>query len=187
MELEHAIQAYLNGYFPMAHEGELQFYECDPRSIYTFDLFHTPRRLKRIFSRSPFDYRFDQDFKTVVEGCRHNRDEWISDELQDLYLDLHDLGIAHSIEAWHDDRLVGGIYGTHFGAAFLAESMFHIEEHASNCCLLFLVDHLHKRGFHFIDIQYPNPHTARFNPQSLAVADYRKKYQLAQSIQRPFK
>lgn len=162
--IQQTIQAYKNGAFPMAENGIIGFYTCDPRSVFFFDQFHTPRRLKRIQKKSPLYFSVNRAFEHVVQCCRLGREEWISDQLVEIYLDLHDLRIAHSIEAWQDDKIVGGIYGTQFGAAFIAESMYHTTSHASNLCLLFLIELLQKSGFHFCDIQYANMHTERFNP-----------------------
>lgn len=158
------IRAYREGSFPMAEDGALHYYNCNPRSIFFFDSFHIPKRLKRIAKQKPFQFSRDKVFEKVVQCCRQNRSEWISDELLEIYLELHQMGIAHSFEAWDNEVLVGGLYGTHFGAAFLAESMFHSKSHASNLCLLYLMDCLKRSGFHFCDIQYANEHTKRFNP-----------------------
>ena len=100
----------------------------------------------------------------MIQGCRRDRTEWISDELVEIYKALHQLGIAHTFEAWQGDELAGGIYGMSFGAAFMAESMFHNIQHGSNCALLFMIDCLSHSNYHFCDIQYSNEHTERFNP-----------------------
>lgn len=158
------IRAYKDGAFPMAEDGELGFYSCDPRSVFMFDSFHAPKRLLRIYRGQPFDLHIDSAFGEVVENCRVGRPEWISPQLAEIYAELFSRGHAHSVEAWKDGNLVGGIYGTQFGAAFLAESMFHTETHASNVCLIFLMERLKAGGFLFCDIQYANPHTLRFHP-----------------------
>lgn len=150
----------------MAENGKLGYYECDPRAILTFESFHIPRRLLRTWRQRPYEMKIDRAFLDVVSNCRKDRPEWISSELVDIYLSLHECGYAHSVEAWLGDRLVGGLYGMAIGSVFMAESMFHSESNASNCCLIFLMDILERGGFSFCDIQYPNDHTLRFKPES---------------------
>ena len=156
----------------MAENGVLGFYTCDPRSVFFFDSFHIPKRLKRIYNKNVFEFKIDSCFEEVVQGCREERPEWISEELTQIYRELYFLGKAHSFEAWKDNKLVGGVFGTCFGSAFLAESMFHIESHASNCCLVFMMDWLKKNEFHFCDIQYSNEHTIRFKPLDVPVRQF---------------
>lgn len=156
----------------MSEDGELRFYTCDPRSVYRFESFHIPRRLKRIARQQPFEIRVDHAFELVVQNCRLGRPEWISDLMVELYVELHRRGHAHSVEAWQDGRLVGGLYGTQFGAAFMAESMFHTATHASNLCLVALMEKLQAGGFAFCDIQYANEHTAIFNPEQISQAEF---------------
>jgi len=176
------IAAYRQGAFPMAQDGELGFYQCDPRSIYFFDQFHRPKRLKRTMRQGQFQFSVDQCFEEVIQGCRRDRPEWISDELVQIYLSLHELGIAHSFEAWQGDELAGGVYGMAFGAAFMAESMFHNITHGSNLALMYGIDCLESSGFHFCDIQYSNEHTERFKPVQVPKANFRKMLDEAMKI-----
>lgn len=166
------INAYQNGSFPMAEKGVLGFYTCDPRSVFFFDSFHIPKRLKRIYKQNPFQLKVDTAFNDVVNKCRLDRPEWISEELTLIYSELYFLGKAHSFEAWNNGKLVGGVFGTCFGSAFLAESMFHHTKNASNCCLIYMMNWLQNKGFHFCDIQYANDHTNRFNPIDVPIRQF---------------
>ncbi|MBF0244844.1 MAG: leucyl/phenylalanyl-tRNA--protein transferase [Planctomycetes bacterium] len=177
--VERVIDAYLHGAFPMAEQGELCFFTCDPRFVFLFDQVHIPKRLARIARSSPFEILIDSDFPAVVEACRRGRPEWISAELVAVYVQLFERGLAHSIEAWQDGRLVGGVYGTHFGAAFMAESMFHTESNASGVCLVELLRRLKEGGFAFCDIQYPNEYTSRFRPVSWSKREFLHRYRKA--------
>jgi leucyl/phenylalanyl-tRNA---protein transferase len=170
--IDQVISAYQGGSFPMAEKGVLGFYTCDPRSVFFFDSFHIPKRLKRIYNQKIFQIKVDTVFNDVVEHCRKDRPEWISNELSQIYSELYFLGKAHSFEAWENDNLVGGVFGTCFGSAFLAESMFHLTKNASNCCLIYMMEWLKEKSFHFCDIQYANDHTARFNPVDVPLRQF---------------
>ena len=158
----------------MAENGVLGLYTCDPRSVFFFDSFHIPRRLKRIYNKNPLKITVDKAFIDVVHKCRENRPEWINEDLVSIYSELYSLGYAHSFEAWDSEELVGGIFGTCFGSAFLAESMFHLQTHASNICLVYMMEWLEKKSFHFCDIQYANEHTNRFNPTEVPLIQFNK-------------
>ena len=177
--VEATIAAYQAGYFPMSEDGELDYFTCDPRSLYLFDCFHVPTKLRRFYRKHTFDLKIDNAFESVVRACRVGRPEWISEFQVQLYVELFDRGCAHSIEAWQDGKLAGGIFGTHFGAAFLAESMFYQVTQASSVCLVYLMERLQHAGFHFCDIQYANEHTARFNPVDIELPEFQKMYQRA--------
>lgn len=167
--------AYADGAFPMAEEGHLQFFHCDPRSVLEFNSFHVPKRLARIVKKAPFRITVDRAFERVVRGCRADRPEWISEELVQLYLELHREGFAHSIEAWQGEQLAGGIYGMALGSAFMAESMFHNVTHASNVCLVELMQTLKACEFDFCDIQYANEHTVRFGPETIPLETFKDR------------
>ena len=177
--VEATVAAYLAGYFPMSEDGELDYFTCDPRSLYLFDSFHVSTKLRRLYRKHTFDLKIDNAFESVVRACRAGRPEWISEFQVQLYVELFHRGCAHSIEAWEDGELAGGIFGTHFGAAFLAESMFYHVTHASNVCLIYLMERLEAGGFHFCDIQYANEHTARFNPVDIELPEFQRMYQRA--------
>ena len=178
-KVENTLMAYLSGAFPMAEQGRLGYFECDPRSVLCFDSFHIPQRLARRWRQQAFTFKLDTAFVQVVQCCREGRPEWISDELLAIYTELHKMGIAHSFEAWQEDRLVGGVYGMALGSAFLAESMFHRASHASNLCVVYMMELLQKSGFDFCDIQYANDHTLIFEPEQWPLAKFKDKFEEA--------
>jgi leucyl/phenylalanyl-tRNA--protein transferase len=169
------LTAYRRGLFPMAdpHDGNrLAWYEADPRGIIPLDAFHAPRRLLRYMKQ--FEFALDRDFEGVIDGCKRPV-TWISGEIREAYVALHRAGHAHSVEAWKDGKLAGGLYGVHVGGAFMAESMFHRVSNASGSCVVRLIDHLRERGFALLDIQQVLPNTARFGAVEISRAEYLRR------------
>src|SRR2546423_1327662 len=119
-------RAYREGVFPMGEPetGEIYWFAPDPRAILELDEFHVPRRLARTIRQGVFDIRINTAFAEVMRGCAERPETWISDDLFFAYTDLHRRGRAHSVEAWLDGELVGGLYGVSLGGAFMGESMF---------------------------------------------------------------
>ncbi|MEB3222513.1 MAG: leucyl/phenylalanyl-tRNA--protein transferase [Candidatus Sericytochromatia bacterium] len=157
------LHAYPLGIFPMADDiGQIGWYRPTLRAVFPLDGFRVPRSLAKVLRRGPFEFRRDTAFEAVVAGCADRAETWLSPEIQQVFVALHQLGHAHSVEAWRDDRLVGGLYGLALGGAFFGESMFSREPEASKACLVHLVAHLRARGFTLLDSQLPNPHLARF-------------------------
>lgn len=163
------VAAYASGWFPMAvDEGDIRWYSPDPRGIIPLDAFHVPRRLARVMRGSAFTIAIDRDFESVIRACASvPRDEdeggtWIDDDIRESYCALHDEGLAHSVEAWQGERLVGGLYGVALGGAFFGESMFHEVTDASKVVLAALVDRLRARGYTLLDVQWVTPHLEQF-------------------------
>jgi leucyl/phenylalanyl-tRNA--protein transferase len=170
------LNAYANGWFPMAvAPGDIRWYSPDPRGIIPLDTFHVPARLARTLRTRPFEIRIDSAFRAVIEGCAERPDEdgnWNDGEIIESYCALHEQGIAHSIEAWQDGRLAGGLYGVALGGAFFGESMFHRARDASKAALVALVAQLRARHFTLLDIQWITEHLAQFG----AVEVPRRRY-----------
>lgn len=168
------LAAYRRGLFPMADSraGEFAWYEADPRGVIPLDAPHVPKRLRRYMKG--FEFSLDRAFEDVIDGCARPR-TWISREIRRAYVELHRLGHAHSVEAWAGGRLAGGLYGVHLGAAFMAESMFHVESNASGACLATLIDHLRARKFELLDIQEVTPTTKRYGGVWISKAEYLKR------------
>jgi leucyl/phenylalanyl-tRNA--protein transferase len=160
------LSAYANGWFPMASPpGDIRWYSPDPRGIIPLDTFHVPRRLARSLRRQPFEIRVDTDFRAVIAACAERIDDegnWIDHEILESYCVLHELGVAHSVEAWKDGTLAGGLYGVGIGAAFFGESMFHRVNDASKAALAALIDRLRARGYVLLDTQWVTQHLAQF-------------------------
>jgi leucyl/phenylalanyl-tRNA--protein transferase len=174
--------AYRQGVFPMADSdrGRIEWFSPDPRGIIPLERFSTPRSLARVVRQGRFDVRTDTAFETVMRQCAGPRPDdagtWIDDRLVAAYVELHTQGMAHSVEAWRDDTLVGGLYGVHIGGAFFGESMFIRPEaggtNASKVCLVHLVERLRDRGFTLLDTQFWNEHLEQFGCVEIPRADY---------------
>ena len=158
------VAAYETGYFPMAmDDGEIRWYSPDPRGILPLERFHAPRRLMRVIRSGRFEVSVDRAFRQVMEGCAADREDgtWINDEILDSYCALHELGLAHSVEAWESGALAGGLYGVSLNGAFFGESMFHRVSDASKVALWALVSRLRERSFVLLDIQWLTPFLGR--------------------------
>jgi leucyl/phenylalanyl-tRNA--protein transferase len=173
------LAAYASGWFPMADdEGEISWYSPDPRGIIPLEAFHVPTRLRRVARRGAFRIEIDTAFADVIRACADaERDPadsgtWISEEIIDSYCALHDLGHAHSVEAWSGDQLVGGLYGVALGGAFFGESMFHRATDASKVTLIALVDRLRAHGFGLLDTQWVTDHLQQFGAIEIPRSEY---------------
>lgn len=166
-------------------DGSLAWYDPDPRGVLPLDTFHVPRRLAKSLRAQPFELRADTAFRTVMEECARaapgRETTWISDELVDAYVELHELGFAHSVEAWRGGVLVGGLYGVAVGGVFAGESMFSRATDASKAALVHLVDVLRAGGFVLLDTQFVTSHLARFGAVEIPRAQYRAR--LARALQ----
>lgn len=163
------LKAYAVGIFPMAESADdpgLYWIEPESRGIMPLDRFHVPRRLKRTVAQGDFEIRIDHDFDAVIAGCAAPAEgrvkTWINDRIRQLYGELFTLGHCHTVEAYEDGRLVGGLYGIALGAAFFGESMFSRERDASKVALVHLVARLRVGGFKLLDTQFTTRHLKQF-------------------------
>ncbi len=160
------LQAYASGWFPMAvAPGEIRWYSPDPRGIIPLDTFHVSRRLARALRAKRFEIRVDTAFRDVITACAQREDSdgnWIDAEIVESYTSLHAAGHAHSVEAWLDGALAGGLYGVSLGGAFFGESMFHHVGDASKAALVALVDRLRAAGYTVLDTQWVTRHLEQF-------------------------
>lgn len=158
------LRAYSIGVFPMAesaHDPWLHWIEPRQRGIIPFDHLHISRSLAKTLRANPFDIRINSDFPRMIEACATARETtWISHRLRMLYNELHEQGYAHSVEAWLDGKLVGGLFGIALGGAFFGESMFHTKRDASKIALTHLVARLIAGQFRLLDTQFITPHLA---------------------------
>jgi leucyl/phenylalanyl-tRNA--protein transferase len=160
--------AYSRGIFPWPHEGvPLLWFSPDPRFVLTPESAHVARSLRREMRRGTFGVRADTAFREVIRGCstrpRPGQDgTWITEEMIAGYTALHEEGLAHSIEAWRDGRLVGGLYGIALGGVFFGESMFALEPNASKVAFATLLANLIRWGFALVDCQAYTDHLATF-------------------------
>jgi leucyl/phenylalanyl-tRNA--protein transferase len=194
---EVVLAAYCEGAFPMSDPdtGEVAFYTCSPRSIVPLDdRFHVPRSLARVVRSRRFSIRFNTAFAETIRACAVDRDadnrNWIGPAIVAVYEELHAMGFAHSLEAWRDGRLVGGLYGVALGGAFFGESMFcrpaEGGRDASKVCLVHLVEHLRERGFALLDTQYASAHLDRFGTVDLTPEEYLSELYRALLLKRSF-
>ena len=158
-------------------DGQIGWFSPDPRGILPLDGVHTPARLARVIRSGRFEIRVDRNFEGVIRACAADREDgtWISEEIIESYMALHELGIAHSVEAWRAGRLVGGLYGVHMGGAFFGESMFHHETDASKVALMALVSRMRARGMSLLDVQWVTPHLAQFGAVEISRDEYLKR------------
>jgi leucyl/phenylalanyl-tRNA--protein transferase len=155
------INAYAQGIFPMADAlGRIRWYAPDPRAILEHHNLHISRSLRATLRKKIYEIRMDTAFERVMRCCAAREETWINEEFIKTYTYLHYAGLAHSVEAWRDGRLVGGLYGVAIGGAFMGESMFSRATDASKVCLVALVEHLQARGYVLHDTQFLTPHLA---------------------------
>ena len=171
---ELVLRAYCQGLFPMARSrrGPIEWYRPDPRAVFDLQQVHLSRRLRRTLRRGVFTVQVDADFAGVVAACADRPDTWISPDIQRVYHALHALGFAHSVEAYRDGELVGGLYGVALGGAFMGESMFHRATDASKVCFAHLVEGLQARGFVMLDTQCMTEHLASLGALYISAAQY---------------
>jgi leucyl/phenylalanyl-tRNA--protein transferase len=174
------LDCYRRGVFPMAEtRKDDSFFLVEParRGVLPLKGFHVPRRLARRVRGDPFEIRLDTAFSTVValcaEGAPGRWETWINAPIERLYADLFARGHAHSVEAWRDGNLVGGLYGVSIGGAFFGESMFSRATDASKVALVHLVGRLIAGGYRLLDTQFVNDHLTQFGVEDIAKADYR--------------
>jgi leucyl/phenylalanyl-tRNA--protein transferase len=164
LSLERLILAYQNGIFPWYSEGNpIMWFSPDPRLILFPDELRISKSLRRVINLEKFETRFDTCFEEMIVKCatverKHQDATWITSDMTDAYVQLHNEGFAHSVETLYEDELVGGLYGISLGGAFFGESMFHSMNNASKVSLCRLVEKLKSWGFDFIDSQIPTNH-----------------------------
>jgi len=179
------LRAYATGIFPLADErGRVYWFSPDPRAVLRPHECRLPRNARREARPGRFDIRVDTAFEQVIAACSHRPEgTWISRELTEAYCLLHELGFAHSVEAWHEGRLAGGLYGVALGAVFFGESMFHRVSGASNAALVWLIQRYRQVEGSLIDIQWLTPHLQAFG--AVEVPRTRYLQMLAACLRRP--
>lgn len=170
------LEAYAQGVFPMANEGEIQWFSPERRGLIPLDdRFHIPHGLAKSLKRKPFEIRWDTAFREVMLGCAARAETWINPIILESYCHLHKLGHAHSVECWDADGLQGGLYGVSLPGVFFGESMFSRKTDASKIALVGLVHGLRQKGYTLLDTQWMTDHLSQFGGYELS----RKKYHAA--------
>jgi len=174
LRVETLREAYRKGIFPWPHDSvPLPWFSPRRRAVLFLDELHVGRSLQRAAKRSTLTFTIDRDFRSVIRACaamaRPEQDgTWIHPNIIAAYTRLHAAGDAHSIEAWQDAELAGGLYGVDAGGLFTGESMFHLQPDSSKLALLFLADHLRARGVKLIDCQVMTPHMRALGAREIA-------------------
>jgi leucyl/phenylalanyl-tRNA--protein transferase len=188
--IDDLIDCYRRGVFPMAdarHDRRVFLVDPARRGVIPLDGFHVSRRLARTIRGDRFEVRTDTAFSTVVAACAAPRagrmETWINEPIQAMCEALFERGVAHSVEAWREGRLVGGLYGLELGGAFFGESMFSLERDASKVALAHLVARLKVGGFRLLDAQFQTEHLSGFGAQEISRAEYAA--QLADALVAP--
>ena len=176
------LAGYKLGCFPMAQDRnsvEVDWYAPDPRAIIPLDSFHVSKNLIKVVKRKVFDVATNRDFVGTMLGCADRKDTWISDQIVDAYTGLHHMGLAHSIECWQNEELVGGLYGVAIGGAFFGESMFNRVTDASKVALVHLVHRLKSKGYTLLDTQFTTSHLRRFGAIEIPREEYERELKKA--------
>jgi len=173
------VNAYRHGIFPWYSDGEpILWWSPAPRCVLHPAGVHVSRRLRRRYNQGHFSLTVDQAFARVIEACagprRDHAGTWITDEMRDAYIRLHELGIAHSVEAWVDNELVGGIYGLALGQIFFGESMFSTHQDASKIALVALCRQLRQWNFILLDCQLVNPHLMSMGAEAITRLEFQR-------------
>jgi len=184
------LQCYARGVFPMGEardDPRVYLVEPEMRGVIPLDGFHIPTRLRRTVRSEPFEVRVDTAFGAVIDACAASapgrEDTWINAPIRRLYLELHAMGRAHSIECWRDEVLVGGLYGVTLGGAFFGESMFSRATDASKVALVHLVARLKRGGWRLLDAQFRTPHLDQFGLIETPQFVYLKMLERALTVQ----
>ena len=183
------LRAYAMGIFPMAEARDnplIHWVDPRHRGILPINAPHISASLARRIRRGGFEVAANRDFAGVLAACAERDETWINAQIAQLYIELHHAGHAHSQEIWHDERLVGGVYGVALGQAFFGESMFSRDRDASKLALAFLLDRLRAGGFVLFDTQFLTPHLASLGAVEIPRAEYRRRLEQALNGQARF-
>ncbi|KZX58490.1 leucyl/phenylalanyl-tRNA--protein transferase [Stutzerimonas frequens] len=188
LQPERLLAAYRHSCFPWYQEGQpLLWWSPDPRTVLFPDELHVSRSLRKRMRHGDYQVTFDKAFAEVIQGCAGPRSyadgTWITTPMQDAYIRLHEMGVAHSVEVWQQGQLVGGLYGLAMGELFFGESMFSRATDASKVGFVTLVERLREWGFALIDCQMPTRHLESFGARSIPRAAFAEA--LAAHLDRP--
>lgn len=184
------VTAYRQGIFPWFIEGTpLPWYCPEQRAILEFDQLQVPRSLAKERRRNRFTFTIDKAFRDVIEACSRARrpmqsgSTWITRDFIRVYSEVHEMGMAHSVEVWDEHgELVGGLYGVDAGGVFCGESMFYSEPNASKLALLFLIDHMRSRGATWLDVQVMTPHMQALGAKEIPRREFLNKLEQTQKL-----
>lgn len=165
--------AYSEGVFPMSEDGEILWFSPRERGLIPLDgRFHIPHGLKRVLRKQPFEVRWNSAFREVIEACGERKETWIDEAIVESYVQLNEIGFAHSVECWDADGLQGGLYGVSLGQAFFGESMFSRKTDASKVALVHLVEWLREEQYLILDTQWMTDHLRQFGGEEVPREEY---------------
>lgn len=180
------VRAYAGGVFPMAEAADsdaIHWFEPHQRGIMPLAGFHVSRSLRRARRRGGFRFSCDGDFSAVLAACADRKETWINAEIARVFMELHEIGLAHSVSVWTPEgALAGGVYGLAIGAAFFGESMVSRVRDGSKLALAELVARLRAGGFALLDTQYLTPHLASLGGVEISRAAYRQHLAAALAV-----
>lgn len=192
------LRAYINGIFPMgdsaalSSDDEINWYSPEWRGIIPLDKFRVPKNLAKLYRRNKFRVLVNKNFEAVIKECAgaHNRKDtgtgWITPQIMKLYIELHNMGFAHSVESYLEGKLVGGLYGIAINGAFFGESMFTKVTDASKVALVNSVERLKEKGFKLLDTQFINRHLLQFGAIEVPREEYMKMLEEALQVKTSF-
>jgi leucyl/phenylalanyl-tRNA---protein transferase len=178
LSVDRLLLAYANGIFPWYDDNSpILWWSPNPRMVLFTEKFKVSKSLRQVIKSEKFAVTFDRDFESVIAACskalRPQQDgTWIVPEMQLAYTALHYEGFAHSVETWHNRRLVGGLYGVSLGRMFFGESMFHCERDASKVALYYLIEKLKAWHFNAIDVQQDTTHLKSLGAEVISLGDF---------------
>ncbi len=189
LTIENLRDAYNKGIFPWHIDGlPLPWFCPQQRAILEFADLHIPKSLQKEWRKTKWTFTIDEDFESVIESCSkmkrvHESGTWITPEFIASYMILHEVGDAHSVEVWDQDKnLVGGLYGVDGGGVFCGESMFYKESNASKLALIFLIEHLKSKGSTWLDTQVMTPHFEVFGAKEIPREEFLDKLEQTQNF-----
>jgi len=175
------ISMYASGIFPMAEgrDGPIMLFSPDPRTIFEPSRLHISDTLAKTIRSGKYSIRLNSSFEEVMRRCADREDTWISEDIIQSYLTLHEGGLAHSVESWHEGVLAGGLYGISLGGAFFGESMFFLKRDASKVALAALCDRMVAQGMPLLDVQYSTPHLLGLGAFEISRKEYLERLEAA--------
>ena len=184
----HILAGYEAGIFPMGEGSETYWYDADPRAIIPLDNeIKIQRSLRQAINKSEYRITHNVCFEEVIAGCARRENTWINDDIRNAFTELYKMGFGHSIEAWHNGTLCGGLYGVAYNGAFFGESMFHEKSNSSKICVIRLINSLKKCRFVLLDIQMMTPHFRKLGAVEICKTEYLELLSNAMSLKREFK
>lgn len=181
LSIERLLLAYKSGIFPWYNQGEpIIWYSPDPRMVLLPSDLKISKSMKQVIRRGNFTVTFNQNFSEVISNCKQiyrasdQGETWITNEMQQAYIELHQKGVAKSVEVWQYNELVGGLYGIDLGTVFCGESMFSKVSNASKLAFIYLTQKLEKENYKLIDCQIYNNHLASLGADEISRDDFLK-------------